>query len=129
MTITAADVVRHFLRLEALRPKYQKRKEELLSWCELPDNELMLKARQFAEERDDVNPTLVYTVGTPKDNRYTRVASWKRERIKCKDIFTSGISSAMLPDIEVAKGNIWDFALLDFRTFQVKAFLISAIRN
>jgi hypothetical protein len=68
------------------------------------------KARGFAKERDDVNPALVYTVGIRKDDRNTRVASWTRERIKCRDVFTSGISSRMRSDIEAVKGNIFAFA-------------------
>jgi ParB-like nuclease domain len=111
MTIAAAEVVRHFLRLEAGRSKFANRKDELFSWCELSDSEVMAKARRFAEERDDVNPVLVFTVGARGDDHSSRVASWTRERIKCRDIFTSGISSRMRPDIDAVRGNMLAFAL------------------
>jgi hypothetical protein len=110
MAIAPAEVVRHFLRLEAQRSKYSGRKDELLSWCELPDSEVLEKAKGFAEERDDVNPVLVYTIGIRKDDRNERVASWTRERIKCRDVFTSGISSRMRSDIDAVRGNIFAFA-------------------
>lgn len=111
MTITAAEVVRHFLRLEARRSKFADRKDELLSWCELSDPEVMVNTRCFAEERDDVNPVLVYTVGAGGDDRSSRITSWTRERIKCRDIFTSGISCRMRPDIDALRGNMRAFAL------------------
>jgi hypothetical protein len=110
MTIEAVEVVRHFLKLEAKRSKYSDRKDELLSWCELPDAKVMQKARGFAEERDDVNPALVYTVGIRKDDRNRRVASWTRERIKCRAVFTSGISPHMRSDIDAVRGNVFAFA-------------------
>jgi ParB/Sulfiredoxin domain len=109
--LTSAEVVRHFLRLEATRTEFADRKDELLAWCGLPDAEVICKARQFAEERDDVNPVLVYTVGVRDDSRYLRVASWTRERVRCRDIYTCGISPCMRDDINAVGGNLLAFAL------------------
>ena len=113
-----AEVVRHFLRLEASRQKYRHIKEKILSWCELPDQETFEKARHFADEREDVNPTLAYTVGTPKADFSERINFWKRERIKCSEVYTCGISPRMLPDIRGVAGNVRDFALGSAATFQ-----------
>jgi hypothetical protein len=110
MIVSRADVVRYFLRLEATRPKYAERKRELLAWCELSDSEVLAKAAHFAEERDDVNPALVYTVGVRNDVRHTGVASWTRERVRCMDIYTCGISSCMRDDIDAVRGNVAAFA-------------------
>jgi hypothetical protein len=106
-----AEVVRHFLKVEATRPKFSHRKNELLSWCELPEPEVMVNGRRFAEEREDVNPALVYTVGTPKDDRSSQVAFWSREWIQCRDIFAWSISPRMQSDIDRVRGNILAFAL------------------
>jgi len=110
MSITLTKIVRHFLRLEAESNKYSDRKDELLAWCELPDPELITKARKFAEDRDDVNPTLLYTVGIRNDTRNNRVASWTHERVLCRDVYTCGISSSMQPDIDAVRGNLLAFA-------------------
>jgi len=110
MTITPAEVVRHFLRLEAGRPKYSNRRDELLSWCELPDSQMLDKARGFGEQRDDVNPTLVYTGGIDRHDRHAEVTSWTREQIDCRLIFTSVISSSMRADLDAVEGNLFDFA-------------------
>jgi len=110
MSIAPAEVVRHFLRLEATRSKYSNRKEELLAWCGLSDSEMMVNVRRFAGERDDVNPVLVYTVGVRGDDRSSQVAGWTRGRIKCGDIFAPHISSQMQPDIDEVRGNILAFA-------------------
>ena len=111
MSIAPAEVVRHFLRLEAKRPKYSDKEEEILAWCKLSDSEVMERARHWGEQRDDVNPALVYTVGIGNDARNSRVASWTRERIQCGDIFTCGMSSCMRPDIDAVRGNLSAFAL------------------
>ena len=111
MTVTRAEVVRHFLRLEATRSKYSDRKAELLSWCDLSDSDLITKARQFADERDDVNPALVYTVGVRNDSRYRGVVSWTRQRVRCKDMYVCGISPAMRCDIDTVRGNLLAFSL------------------
>ena len=115
MSIAAAEIVRHFLRLEARRSKYSNRKDELLGWCQLSDSEVMVNARGFAKKRidvnpDDVNPVWVYTVGVGGDDRSSQVAAWSRERIRCGDIFAPRISSQMQPDIDEVRGNILAFA-------------------
>jgi hypothetical protein len=110
MIVSRADVVRHFLRLEATRPKYSQRKNELLAWCKLSDSDVLAKARHFGEQRDDVNPALVYTVGVGNDARYREVTSWTRERVRCVDIYTCGISSCMRADIDAVRGNVAAFA-------------------
>jgi hypothetical protein len=110
MSIAPAEVVRHFLRLEARRPKYSDRRDELLAWCELSDSAVMMNATRFANERDDVNPVFVYTGGITGDDRSSRVAAWSRERIKCGDIFAPSISPQMQDDINEVRGNILAFA-------------------
>ena len=110
MIINPAEVVRHFLKLEATRRNYSDRKDELLSWCTLSNSEVMAKARDFAVQRDDRNPVSVYTIGLPGDDRHTRVANWTLERINCREIFSSGIAGNMEADINAVKGNLYDFA-------------------
>lgn len=110
--------MRHFLSLEASRQKYRPMKEEILSWCKLPDQQTLERARHFADERDDVNPTLAYTVGTPKADFSARINFWKRECIKCSEVYTCGISPRMLPDISAVAGNVRDFALGSAAKFQ-----------
>jgi hypothetical protein len=104
-------VIRHFLRIEASRRKYYKKKEEILSWCRLFDEEMLARARCFADERDDTNPVLAYTVGTAKADYSKKIAFWNRECIKCAEIYTCGISPQMSSDIDAVRGNMLDFAL------------------
>jgi ParB-like nuclease domain len=115
MNVSKANVVRHFLRLEAIRPQYSARKTEILQWCELPDSELLTQARGFGEERrkllGEINPVFVYTVGVANDNRYTCVSSWSRSRILCKNIYVFSISPAMSSDLDAVRGNVLQFAL------------------
>jgi len=109
MPISKAEVVRHFLRLEAR--KYHDRMEEMLSCCALPDEQLLRRARAFGDERDDTNPALAYTVGTAKADYSSGIVQWERCRIACAEIYTCGISPSMRPDIDAVAGNLWDFAL------------------
>lgn len=71
----------------------------------------MLRARCFADERDDTNPVLAYTVGTAKADYSKEIAFWKREWIKCAEIYTCGISPQMGSAIDAVEGNMLDFAL------------------
>jgi hypothetical protein len=115
MNVSTADVVRHFLLLEATRQRYSARKTEIVQWCELPDSELMARARTFGEERKkltgEINPAFVYTVGVASDDRHTLVRSWSRDQIPCKDIYVSDISSSMAADLDSVGGNISKFAM------------------
>jgi hypothetical protein len=106
-----AEVLRHFLRLEATRNKFAVSKDELLAWCDLPDAEVITKARQFAEGRSDVNAAFVYTVGVRNDSRHLGVDFWTRERVRCGDLYTCGISPCMRGDIDAVCGNLLAFAL------------------
>ena len=109
--ITTMEVVRHFLRVEATRPKFAAQREELLACCELPDSEILAVAKRFSEERDDLNPVFAYAVGRADDGRHKNVTGWTRQRVRCRDIYTCGISPEMLPDIHAVRGNIPEFAL------------------
>ena len=111
LTVSKQEVVRYFLRLEAGRKKYSDLASDLLSWVNLPDRELLIQARKFADQRDDTTPLLVYTVGTSKDDRSNSISIWKREFLKCAQIYTLGISQNMLADLEQVKGNVLNFAL------------------
>lgn len=111
MCTSKAEVIRHFLRLEASRREYYKRKEEILSWCRLSDEEMLARVRCFADERHDTNPVLAYTVGTAKADYSKRIALWRRECIICAEIYTCGISPQMSSDIDAVGGNMLDFAL------------------
>ncbi len=108
--VKPAEVVRHFLRLEATHPKYAGRQDELLAWCKLSDAEVLDRVRGFAGERDDINPALVYTVGVRNDTRHSQVSTWTRERVMCEDIYTCGISSCMRTDIDAVRGNLLEFS-------------------
>jgi hypothetical protein len=111
MSIPKADVVRHFLRLEASKAKYKEKKEAMLWWCSLPDEQLLKHARAFADERDDTNPVLAYTVGTTKADYSSRIVLWERYWINCTEIYTCGISPSMRPDIDAVAGNLREFAM------------------
>ena len=117
MIASTTEVLAHFLRLEASRPQYTARKDEILSWCQLPDAELRERAMQFSNERPDVNPVFVWTIGTQQDDRFKCVESWRRERIKCRDAYTSGISHAMRDDLHNVRGNIKVFALGEAKNY------------
>jgi hypothetical protein len=110
MPVLKAEVVRHFLRLEARREEYRDRMKDILSWCELPDEQLLKRTRAFADERNDTNPALAYTVGTPKADFSSRIVLWKRGRICCSEAYTCGISPAMSRDIDAVAGNVCEFA-------------------
>ena len=109
--VPMAEVMRHFLRIEASHVKYHTRRNEILSWGSLPDEQLLERARCFANERDDTNPTLAYTIGTKKADYSSRIAYWKHESINCAEIYTCGIAPQMCHDIAAVTGNLRDFAL------------------
>ena len=88
-----------------------ERREEILAWCNLPDDEMLREAKRFADERDDTNPTLLYTVGVRGEDRSGDVAFWTREHVNYSEIYTCGISRLMKDDLDIVKGNIHDFAL------------------
>ena len=76
----------------------------------MPDAELLKHARAFADERDDTNPALAYTVGSEKADYSSKIVVWKRERVSCAEIYTCGISPSMRPDIDAVSGNLREFA-------------------
>lgn len=112
MIVGSVDIIRHFFKVEATREKFSHLQKELLTWCELPDLQLLDKARGFADSRNDRNPVFVYTIGFESDNRHMHVASWTKERIRCGDVYTCGISPAMRGDLDSVSGNLAAFASL-----------------
>ena len=85
-------------------------REEMLSWCQKPEDELFAQVRRFADGRPDTNPLFVYTVGTKKDDRSQQVAAWIRDRIECREIYTCGMSHEMKNALDSVRGNLSDFA-------------------
>jgi hypothetical protein len=109
--ISRADVVRHFLRREAGRQAYEHRREEILCWCELPDDDLLKRAREFANERSDTNPALLYLVGTPKGDRSDYIERWERQPISFAELYVPAWTDRFNPALKAVRGNLRAFAL------------------
>lgn len=104
--VTVADVVRHFIRMEASREKYANKSGEMREWLKLPDSEFIQKVHEFERSRDDVNPALLWTIGT-KGNE---ISCWTLKKVPLTDLYTCGINSKMKADIDSVQGNLKRFA-------------------
>ena len=107
-------VLRHFIRVESTKKKYADRREELMGWIRLSDMDFINKVQNFEKERDDVNPAILWTIGTEKDrSRPPKVRCWILAKINLGSLYTCGIKSKInahleLPDV---RGNLKSFVL------------------
>src|SRR6266446_5808156 len=125
MRVSKAEVVRHFLKIEATKQPHDK-KDKMLAWCAQPDTELLRAFRAFADECPGLNPFFVWTVGTNKSDQSDRVAYWtKEEHIKCKHLFSGGISEPMLEDLEAVGGNLLRFSSRFWDLYRQELKLVS----
>jgi hypothetical protein len=74
--INVAKVLRHFIRIEATRLKYADKREKMISWTCLPDTAFIREVHNFAQMRDDENPTIGWTIGTKINKHYLKVRRW-----------------------------------------------------
>ena len=111
--VSVAKVVRHFLRIEARKPVNSIWSENLVSWCQLADEEMIARARDFGErlcERGDFNPFLIFSVGIPRDDRSHQVDHWKRVEVRCDEIYVPEINERVNRDLKSVRGNLQAFA-------------------
>lgn len=104
------EVLEHFLEVEGTRPKFASRRDEFRRWRALHDRAFLERLRRFAEERDDVNPTLTWTVGTRGNQHYRRVQRWLVAKVTLDAIYSCGINTSMRADLDAAEGNLVRFA-------------------
>ncbi len=104
--MSRADVLRHFLRLEASCGRYAERRDEILHWCDLGEGELITRVQQFMKDRGDTNPALLYLVG----ERASRIVHWNFECVECAAIYSCGISASVNRDLGTVRGNLAEFA-------------------
>ena len=105
---STADVVRHFLRMEASRESIRRQWPESVEWIKLPDEELLITAREFALEREE-NPALAWTVGTADNSFYKMVKAWSLSEIRLDELYTCGVRKNMEPDLNAVAGNLKRF--------------------
>ena len=105
----AAEVLRHFVRLEASRSKYADKREEMINWISLPDIAFIQQVHNFAQVRDDENPTIVWTIGSETNKHYLKVRRWFLAKINLECLYTCGISCKMRQDLDSVNGNLKKF--------------------
>lgn len=104
-----AWVLRHFIRIEAARSKYADKREEMISWTCLPDTAFIREVHNFAQMRDDENPTIVWIIGTNINKHYLKVQRWVLANINLDCLYTCGISSKMRSNLDSVNGNLKHF--------------------
>ena len=107
-------VLRHFIRVESTKSKYADRREELMGWIRLSDMDFINKVQNFEKERDDVNPAILWTIGTEKDlPRPPKVRCWILAKINLGSLYTCGINSEINAHLDLldVKGNLKSFVL------------------
>ena len=108
------EVLKHFIRVEATRCKYAKKREEMINWTDLPESVFINRVRNFEEERCDENPAILWTIGTAKDSsRLRKVQRWILANINLGSLYSRGMNSEInvhldLPDV---KGNLKSFVI------------------
>ena len=107
---TLRDVLTHFLQTEAMRPKYAAQREEMTKWLSLDDPAFFRHLGQFADSRNDVNPVLTWTVGTPGNSHYERVTRWVLARVDIAALYSCGINPTMKADLDAVQGNLARFS-------------------
>ncbi len=109
--VSREEVLLHFLCMEG---KTEELLRSYLKW-EIHDQSKTANAEQplkaYVNSRSDVNPALVYLIGTDTDKRYENVDSWCLKWISMADIYTCGINEAVNSDLDDVKGNLSEFAL------------------
>lgn len=101
-----ADIVRHFLRIEADKPQWGPIRDTVLAWCDLDDNHLFNACKRWDSERSDTNPVFQYTIY----ERSCQIDGWKREAINGHAIYSCGINDGVNVDLDDVAGNLFDFA-------------------
>lgn len=101
------EVLKHYIRIEATKSKYEDNRKEIMSWVYLPDGDFIHKVRNFEKTRDDENPTIVWTIGTEKNpNRHQKVRRWILANINLGCLYTCGINPKMKCDLDSVNGNL-----------------------
>ena len=122
------EVLRHFFHIEATRLKYAGIRDEMLSWSSLPDADLIRKTRNFAQKLNDINPTLIWTVGINNDHRHLSVRCWVLANINLGCLYTKGINPKMQSDLDLVHGNLKYFVdkglAVKYNEFSKKSTLI-----
>lgn len=106
------EVLKHFIQMEASRPKYTNRKKEMLEWITFPDAAFIKEVEKFKEGRcaeGEENPTFVWTIGTSKNKHYLKVSRWVLANVNLQCLYTQGINPAMRNEIEAVGGNLKRF--------------------
>jgi hypothetical protein len=111
-TASMREVVEHFVTVESTRAKYAGLREQLHTWRDLDDTTLFARIRDLADTRDDVNPTLTWTIGTGGNNHHERVERWVLAEVRLNSLFSCGINEATRADLESVQGNLALFAPL-----------------
>ena len=102
-----AEVLRHFIRIEATRSKYADERDDMINWTRLPVPDFIQKVYNFAETRDDENPTLVWTIGIGENcDRPRKVRRWILANINFDCLYTCGIKEEVDSDLDSVKGNL-----------------------
>jgi len=107
--ISVADVLRHFIIMEASRERYANNAEGMLSWIKLSDDKFIQKVREFEVTRDDDNPVLGWTIGTRRNSLYKNISHWISAKVYLDDLYTCGINSEMKADLDAVRGNLKRF--------------------
>ncbi|MBI1923405.1 hypothetical protein HYR99_04050 [Candidatus Poribacteria bacterium] len=103
------EVLEHFLHLEITRPQYMNRRQEILGWLSLSDQQFFQRVRQFATERDDVPPALTWTVGTLENTFHLQVRRWILAEVDLSLLYTCGLNPLVNDHLAVVRWNLKQF--------------------
>jgi hypothetical protein len=106
---SVCEVLKHFIRTERTRQHYAYLSKELAAWLDIDGQQFLARMRAFADERDDINPTLTWTVGTRGNKHHERVLRWVLAQLRLAALYSCGINDAMKDDLDAVSGNLAAF--------------------
>ena len=122
------EVLKHFIRIEATLCECKDKRKEMINWTCLPDPDFIQKVHNFAETRDDENPTLVWTIGIGNNrDRPQKVRRWILANINLDCLYTCGINKKVNSDLDSVKGNLKCFVNEGYATKHCCEFCTSSV--
>ncbi|HYV39721.1 MAG TPA: hypothetical protein VE988_28795 [Gemmataceae bacterium] len=107
---TLREVLEHFVKTEVTRNEYANCRGELQALLACEDRTFFKRMRKFADDRDDVNPTLTWTIGTHANKHHERVQHWVLAEVTLDSLYSCGINPAMQADLDRVNGHLASFA-------------------
>lgn len=104
--VNVVEVLRYFVRLESRKAMWSY----IEPWIHLPDEQFKEHVHQWSNERKDVCPVFVWTIGLGNNRSFAKVRRWVRTQIEIQELYSCGINRKMESDLDKVKGNLALFA-------------------